>query len=279
MPASMRGLGVLRFLADDDFLDETAYLCESPDGDASVAVRLEPADEPPARRVEKSAEEMQRVYDDAQITSLGTLTTGMGPAAVLQAKVLSNVEVGVAAVELASALVYLTATAEAPLLLDFPMIVESMRPLGAPLPSSPPTVGWAALGPISALVPIGWRQPSVARFVFRSAVIEVHSTGSPNPVPASPQEMLPLSAEEQAVVDSTEPPAEVVQGGVRLATVVSAWTVRNRAGTPSDAVMMRALTATLEEDGRPLARVVGAARAPEWGFWNQLVASLRVASS
>jgi hypothetical protein len=274
-----QALGPLRFAIDADFADETVYTYESPDGRSSLCLQLEPIHEPAADRIERAAQELTRVYDDAQIGPRAPLATGAGVALTMRARVLGDTEVALAALDLGTVRAYLTATAEGGSASAFAAAVESIHRLGDPEPAAPPEHRRTGAGIVSLAVPSTWSTPVIARCRSGSAIVEIGLEARPMDLP--PAELLPLAREEKVALDSREQDATASPAGFDFETAVSTYTVRDEAGAPTDAIMIRATGVRFRVDGRPAGALLGAARSADWPrliqAWAPLLASIRVA--
>src|SRR5947208_4499486 len=172
-----QALDNLRYAIDTAFVDETVYTYESPDGRSSICVEFEPIRDrladTAARRLERAAEELTRVYDDAQIAAPAPLTTGAGVALAMRARVLGDVEIAAAGLDLEGVRVYVTATSEGDAPPAFAVAVESIHLLGASPPTPPPEVRRTGVGIVSLCIPASWTTPSLARCRHGGAVVEI----------------------------------------------------------------------------------------------------------
>jgi len=279
-----QGLDVLRYAIDAAFVDETVYTFESTDGRSSICVEFEQIRDPladtSARRLDRAAEELTRVYDDAQIAAPAPLTTGAGVALAMRARVLGDVEIAAAALDLAGVRVYVTATTEGNATPAFAVAVESIHVLGAAAPTPPPEHRRTAVGIVSLCVPNSWATPSLARYRHGSAVLEI-GVGGPPPE-RSPGTLIPVARGADVVLDAREQEPPVARADVTFQTVVSSYTVRNEAGVPTDAIMIRTADVALAASGRAVGFVVAAALSADWPrliqAWAPLVASIKVES-
>lgn len=280
---SARALESLRFAIDSTFVDDTVYTYQSPDGRSSVCVEFEPIRDPAtdtaARRLERAAEELTRVYDAAQISAPVPLATGAGVALVMRAQVLGDVEIGAAGLELGTVRVYVTATTEGSSTSAFPIVVESIRVIGQPEPATPPGYRRTGAGTVSLCVPASWTAPSVVRYRAGSAVVEI-GLGIRR-VDLSPAELVAVAPDETVVLDEREETSQS-RGGLTLGATVATYTVRSPAGVPRDAIMLRTTDVALEADRRRVAYLLGAAKSVDWPSliqaWGPLVASVVVES-
>lgn len=274
-----QAVGPLRFAIDAAFADESVYVHESPDGLSSICVELEPirdrVTDTPARRLAQLAEELGRVYDDARVDAPREMLTGAGTALVLRAVVLGGTEIAAACLDLEALRVYVTATSEKRGSTAFALAVESLRSLAAAPPPAPLGHRRTGAGIVSLLIPATWTTPSLARFRCRSAIVEVGEGSAPAEVSAA--DLVPLARGETLALDGHQPAERTVRAGLVFETAVSTYTVRDEAGAPADAIMVRATAIASEGDDLPVAFARAAARSADWpqliAAWAPLVAS------
>jgi hypothetical protein len=279
-----QALGPLRFSIDAAFADETVYVYQSPDGRSSICVEFElvrdPVADTAATRLERAAEELTRVYEDPQISPPVTLVTGAGLALALRARVLDDVEISAAALDVGQRRVYVTATAEGSPASAFPVSVESIHLIGDPGPPAPPEFRRTGTGIVSMCVPSLWTGPSIARYRDRSAVVQI-GWGLRAPE-VSPIDLIPMARGETLTLDGIEQLPQAERRGWTFETAVSSFTVRGDTGTPIDAIMMRTTNLASQRDGRPVGFLLAAARSVDWPrliqAWQPLVDSLRAES-